>query len=141
MIGGIHHLGVAVRSLEEGLRVWRDALGLPSAPPETVTDQGVRITYVRVGESRVELLEPTGPDTPVGRFLERHGPGVHHVCLAVTDLEAALEHLDRQGVCLIDRRPRSGAGGARIAFVHPRSTGGVLLELREAPADPEPVQR
>ena len=131
MLNGIDHLGIAVRSLEEGLRIWRDALGLPAGVPETVEEQGVRTIFLPVGGTRLELLEPTGPDTPVGRFLERHGPGMHHVCFRVPDLEAALERLKRSGVRLIDGEPRAGAGGARIAFVHPAGTGGLLVELKE----------
>ena len=137
MLTGIDHLGIAVRSLEEGLRFWRDALGLPAGVPETVAEQGVRTTFLPVGGTQVELLEPTGPDTPVGRFLERHGPGMHHVCFRVPDLEAALEQLKRSGVRLIDREPRAGAGGAKIAFVHPAGTGGLLVELKEDASGPE----
>jgi len=131
MLNGIDHLGIAVRSLEEGLRIWRDALGLSVGVSETVTDQGVRTAFLPVGGTRLELLEPTGPDTPVGRFLARHGPGMHHVCFQVADLEAALERLRRSGVRLIDREPRAGAGGAKIAFVHPAGTGGLLVELKQ----------
>jgi len=128
----IDHLGIAVASLEEGLAVWSQGLGLPAGPPETVADQGVRTVMLPVGGARVELLEPTGPDTPVGRFLERHGPGVHHVCFQVDDLRATLATLAGRGVRLIDREPRVGAGGALVAFVHPSAAGGVLLELKQA---------
>lgn len=133
-MNSIDHLGIAVRRLEEGLAVWSRGLGLQPGSAETVAEQGVRTVMLPVGESRVELLEPTGPDTPVGRFLDRHGPGIHHVCFRVDDLPGTLARLEGMGLRLIDREPRLGAGGARIAFLHPSATGGVLVELKEAPA-------
>jgi methylmalonyl-CoA/ethylmalonyl-CoA epimerase len=125
----IDHLGIAVSSLEGALTFYRDALGLTVSGFETVEDQGVTVAMLPVGESRVELLEPTGPDTPVGRFLERRGPGLHHVCYSVPDIEAALERLRARGARLVDERPRIGAGGHLVAFVHPSASGGVLVEL------------
>ena len=127
----IDHLGIAVPSLEKGLAVWRDLFGLEASAPETVPGQGVTTAFLSVGEPRLELLEPTGPDTPVGRFLARRGPGFHHVCFLVTDLTEALGRLEEQGVRLVDRKPRPGAEGALVAFIHPESTGGVLVELKE----------
>jgi LAO/AO transport system kinase len=132
MTGRLDHLGIAVPGLEDALRIWRDALGLRPTRTETVEEQGVRTMLLPAGECAVELLEPTGPETPVGRFLERRGPGLHHVCLSVPDLDAALERLRALGLRLVDPRPRRGAGGSRIAFLHPASTGGVLVELKEA---------
>jgi methylmalonyl-CoA/ethylmalonyl-CoA epimerase len=130
----IDHLGVAVTSIEEALAFYRDALGLEVSGRETVEDQGVRVAMLPVGESRVELLEPTGPETPVGRFLAKRGPGLHHVCYRVPDIRAALDRLRAGGARLIDEEPRPGAGGHLVAFVHPSATGGVLVELVQAEA-------
>lgn len=127
----IDHLGIAVSSIEDALAFYRDALGLVVTGRETVAEQGVNVAMLPVGESRVELLEPTGPDTPVGKFLERRGPGLHHVCYGVPDIEAALSVLRARGVRLIDEQPRIGAGGHLVAFVHPSASGGVLVELVE----------
>jgi methylmalonyl-CoA epimerase len=130
----IDHLGIAVPSIEEALAFYRDALGLEVAATETVADQGVNVAMLPVGESRVELLEATGPDTPVGKFLARRGPGLHHICYRVPDIRAALDRLRAAGARLIDEEPRVGAGGHLVAFVHPSATGGVLVELAEAAA-------
>ena len=127
----IDHVGIAVRSLEEAVPLYRALLGLPPAGYETVEAEGVRVAFFGEGAGRVELLEPTGPDTPVGRFLERHGPGLHHVCLTVPDLDGALERAREEGGELLPPGIRTGAGGTRVAFLHPRSAGGVLLELSE----------
>jgi len=138
LIRAIDHLGIAVESLEKGLSLWHERLGVPPSHEETVVDQGVRTAFLPVGPVRLELLEPTGPDTPVGRFLARRGPGFHHVCFLVDDLGAALESLARNGVRLVDERPRPGAGGGRIAFLHPSSTDGLLVELKEAAVSRQP---
>ena len=135
MIRKIDHLGIAVRSLDEGLALWGDLLGLEPAGAETVAEQGVRTAFLKVGETRLELLEPTGPDTPVGRFLHKRGPGFHHVCFLVEDLEAALRQLESRGMRLVDRQPRNGAEGCKVAFLHPASTGGVLVELKQKAGD------
>lgn len=127
----IDHFGIAVESIEDALGFYRDALGLEVAHREVVEDQGVRVAMLPVGESRVELLEAVGPDTPVGKFLAKRGPGLHHVCYAVPDIRAALDRLRAGGARLIDEEPRVGAGGHLIAFVHPSATGGVLVELVE----------
>lgn len=128
---GIHHLGIAVKSLEEAVPVFRRLTGSEPTPIEEVSDQKVRVAIFGVGESRLELLEATAPDTPIARFLEKGGRGVHHVTLAVPDLDQTLTSLERDGFKLIDRQPRIGAGGKRIAFIHPSSTAGVLIELVE----------
>lgn len=128
-IGKIDHLGFAVRSLEEALRFYTEKLGLKLHSTEEVPDQRVRTAVLGVGESRIELLEPTHVDSPVAKFLEKRGEGIHHVALSVPDVAMALEMLRARGCRLIDERPRQGAGGATIAFVHPQSTHGVLLEL------------
>ncbi|MBP6820453.1 MAG: methylmalonyl-CoA epimerase [Acidobacteria bacterium] len=127
----IQHLGVAVGSIEEALAFWRDGLGLELKEVEVVEDQGVRVAMLPIGESRIELLEPTGEDTPVGRFVAKRGAGMHHLCVEVEDVAAKLADLKAKGVRLIDEEPRKGAGGALVAFVHPASTGGVLIELAQ----------
>lgn len=127
----LDHIGIAVRGLDEALRFFRDSLGLEVSGIEQVADQRVRVAWLPAGESALELIEPTGPESPIARFLERRGPGLHHITLAVPDIEAALEHLRARGVRLIDERPRAGAGGHLIAFIHPSSTHGVLIELKQ----------
>lgn len=127
----LNHVGVAVSSIEEALRFWRDGLGLELKEVETVVDQGVRVAILPIGESRIELLEATGAETPVGRFIARRGVGIHHLCVEVDDLPARLDALRKAGIRLIDEQPRIGAGGALVAFVHPEGTGGVLLELTQ----------
>ena len=125
----IDHIGIATRNLEEGLKVWRDALGLTVEASEEVADQGVRIAMLPVGDTRVELLEALSPESSVGRFLAKRGPGIHHIAIEVDDINASLTDLKSKGARLIDETPRVGAGGCLIAFVHPSSTDGVLLEL------------
>lgn len=130
----IDHVGIAVNSLEEAVPLWREILGEPPAGREEVEGEQVRVAFFGEGAGRVELLEPTGPDSAVARHLERRGEGVHHVCLRVDDLEAAVGRAVDAGAELIPPGVREGAGGHRVAFLHPRTTGGVLLELSEAPS-------
>jgi methylmalonyl-CoA/ethylmalonyl-CoA epimerase len=125
----IDHLGIATREIAETLEFWRDALGLQLHDIEDVPDQKVRVAMLNLGESRVELLEPTSPDSPVAKFLEKRGPGIHHIAVGVDDIHAALDRLRNQGARLIDESPRPGAGGSLVAFVHPSTANGVLLEL------------
>lgn len=125
----IDHIGIATRSIDEALGFWRDALGLELKHTETVAEQGVNVAMLPAGEPRVELLEPTGPNSPVAKFLEKRGPGIHHVAVRVADIRASLARLKDGGARLIDEEPRVGAGGCLVAFVHPASSGGVLLEL------------
>jgi methylmalonyl-CoA/ethylmalonyl-CoA epimerase len=127
----IQHLGVAVGSIDEAVSFWRDALGLELTEIEVVEDQGVRVAMLPIGESRIELLEATGVETPVGRFIAKRGPGIHHLCIEVENINAKLAELKKRGVRLIDEVPRHGAGGALVAFLHPSSTGGVLIELTQ----------
>ena len=129
----VHHLGVAVESLAHTVPVFETLLGQKAGPVETVAEQKVRVASFRVGESRLELLEGTSEDSPVARFISKRGQGIHHVALTVPDLADTLRTLERQGFRLIDRAPRVGAGGERIAFVHPASVAGVLMELIEEP--------
>jgi methylmalonyl-CoA/ethylmalonyl-CoA epimerase len=127
----IQHLGVAVNSIDEALNFWRDGLGLELKEIEIVEDQGVRVAMLPIGESRIELLEATAGETPVGKFIAKRGPGIHHICLEVNELNAKLAELKMRGIRLIDEEPRIGAGGALVAFIHPSSTGGVLIELTQ----------
>jgi methylmalonyl-CoA/ethylmalonyl-CoA epimerase len=133
MLIRIYHLGYAVEDIWAASRFYRENFGAQPTEPEVVEEQGVIATMFRVGESMIELVQPTRPDSPVGRFLARRGEGVHHVAYQVEDLEAALKELKKNGVELIDEEPRVGAGGTRVAFVHPRSAFGVLTELVELP--------
>jgi methylmalonyl-CoA epimerase len=127
----IDHLGIAVRSIDEALRFYQDQLGLTTTARETVTQEKVNVAMLPLDGSRIELLEPTEPDSPVGKFLNKRGEGLHHVALKVPDLTAAIARLRAAGARLLNE-PRTGAGGHLYVFVHPSSTGGVLLELIQA---------
>ena len=127
----IDHLGIAVRSISDSLAFYHDALGLELAGTETVEDQGVRVALLPVGESRIELLEPVSGETPVGRFLANRGEGLHHICYEVDDLQSKLDELRLLGARLLEGYPRRGAEGKLVAFVHPASAHGVLVELVE----------
>ncbi len=129
MIKKIDHLGIAVKSIEEAAKFYTDVLGLTVDHIEVVADQKVRTAMIMVGESRVELLEPTDPSSTVAKFLETRGEGIHHVAYGVENVEEALAHAKASGARLIDETPRAGAGGARIAFLHPKASFGVLVEL------------
>ena len=126
----LDHIGIAVKSIAESLKVY-EAMGLKSVGVEEVAEQKVRVAFIPVGETEIELLESTAADGPVAKYIEKNGEGIQHIALRVDNLEAALAEMKAKGVRLIDEKPRYGAGGAKIAFVHPRSTGGVLLELSE----------
>ncbi len=130
MIGKVHHVGIAVRDLEAALRFYRDLLGLHVHKQAVVEEQGVKAALLTVGESEIELLEPTGPDTPVGRFLARRGEGLHHICFQTDDVARELEGLKARGVELVDQHPRQGLAGL-ICFLHPRAHHGVLVELAQ----------
>lgn len=129
----IDHLGIAVNSIEEGKNFWADILGLEFEGAETVAEQKVTTAFFPVGESEVELLESTAPDGPVAKFIDKKGTGFQHVAFRVADIDAALAELKEKNIQLIDQQPRIGAGGARIAFLHPKATGGILVELCERP--------
>jgi len=131
MLGRIDHIGVATDDLDGAIALYEGTLGMPIAHRETVESQGVEAVLLDVGDGHVELLRPLGPDTPVGRYLERKGPGLHHVAYAVDDIDGALEGLKGAGIEMIDSEPRVGIRESRVAFVHPKSTGGVLTELVE----------
>lgn len=125
----VDHIGIATRQLDEALALWQDVLGLKVDSSEEVTEQGVRVAMLAIGETHIELLEPLSPGSPVGRFLEKRGPGIHHIAISVPDIRATLAQLKEKGTRLIDETPRLGAGGCQVAFVHPSSANGVLLEL------------
>jgi methylmalonyl-CoA/ethylmalonyl-CoA epimerase len=125
----VAHIGIAVRALDEMLPIYRDILGLAEVPLEDA--DGARIAGLAAGDTLIELLEPEQPGSPIARFIEKRGPGIHHICLAVGDLDAALARCREAGLRLIDETPRLGAEGKRIAFLHPSATGGVLIELTE----------
>lgn len=135
MLGRIDHIGVAVEDLDAALKLYAETLGMPVVHRETVTEQGVEAILLDVGENHVELLAPLGPDTPVGKFLVKKGPGLHHVAYQVTDIEATLSALKAAGTRLIDETPRIGIRSSRVAFVHPASTGGVLTEIVQPAED------
>ena len=127
----VDHIGIAVKSLAEAVKVYQDAIGLHVYGYDEVDDQGVRVAMLTIGESRIELLEPTREDSPIEKFMMKRGEGIHHIALRVDDIEQALERLKASGVRLIDTTPRRGAHNTRVAFIHPSSTHGVLLELVE----------
>jgi methylmalonyl-CoA/ethylmalonyl-CoA epimerase len=127
----IDHIGIAVKSLTDALKVYENAIGLKVSGFDEVDDQGVRVAMLTIGESRIELLEPTGSDSPIEKFMAKRGEGIHHIAVRVENIEEALERLKTSGVRLIDSVPRRGAHNTRIAFIHPSSTHGVLLELVE----------
>ena len=132
MLGRIDHVGVAVEDLEQAIALYRDQLGMPVEHRETVEDFGVQAVLMGVGDGHVELLEPVSPDSAVADFLERRGPGIHHVAYATDDIEDALDAARRAGLQAVDEQPRIGIRGTRVAFLHPKSTGGVLTELVES---------
>lgn len=125
----INHLGIATKAIEETLKFWEDSLGLENVHTEVVEDQKVRVAMLPIGESRIELLEPTSDDSPISKFLEKRGGGIHHIAVEVDDIVAAIAKLKENGMRLIDESPRIGAEGCLVAFVHPAASGGVLLEL------------
>ncbi len=135
MIKQISHIGIAVHDLEEGIRLYRDVLGLPLLGIEEVEEQKVRVAMFRVGGTRIELLEPTSGDSPIAGYLEKRGPGMHHICYEVEDVQESLEEYRGKGIRLIDQQARTGAGGSRVGFLHPKSTGGVLVELNSHPTE------
>ncbi len=131
MFGAIDHVGVAVSDLEAAISLYEGSFGMALAHREVVAEQGVEAVLLDVGDSHVELLSPTGPDTPVGKFLAARGDGLHHVAYRVTDIDATLDTLRAQGVRLIDETARTGIRSSRVAFLHPKATGGVLTEIVE----------
>ena len=135
IVVGLDHVAIAVRSIESSRQLYEAGLGLTPAGEEHVPGQKVNVLMVMAGSQRIELVEPASPDSPISGFLEKRGEGIHHLAWQVADLERALEHLKGQGIRLIHETAQEGAHGTRIAFVHPKSTGGVLMELVELPQD------
>lgn len=134
MFIGVDHIGVAVKNLDEAIRVYRDVLGFKLEGINVLTERKVKVAFFSTGgETQIELLEPLGNDSPVAKFLENRGEGIHHFAVKVKDIEVALDEFKRNGIVLVDDKPRVGAEGKRIAFIHPKSTMGVLLELCEEP--------
>jgi methylmalonyl-CoA/ethylmalonyl-CoA epimerase len=125
----ISHLGIATKGIDEALKFWQNALGLENVHTETVEDQKVRVAMLPLGETNIELLEPTAEDSPIQKFLEKRGGGIHHIAVEVENIEESLAKLKNEGMRLIDEKPRVGAEGCLVAFVHPSSAGGVLMEL------------
>ncbi len=130
----IHHIGIATSEIAGAAAIWDQLLGLRADHTEEVAGQKVRVCMLPLGESRLELLEPIAGDSPISKFLERRGAGIHHIAISVQDITATLQDLKQKGACLIDEAPRAGAGGCLVAFIHPSSTGGVLLELVQEPS-------
>ena len=128
----LEHIGIAVKNLENSIPLYRDQLGMEFEGTEEVAEQKVRVAFLKIGESRIELLEPTSPDSPVAKFLEKNGEGVHHIAYEVKDIEAALAEMKQKEVRLIDEQPRHGAHNSLIAFIHPKASGGVLTEICQA---------
>jgi methylmalonyl-CoA/ethylmalonyl-CoA epimerase len=129
----IEHIGIAVKSLDESIKFYEEVLGLKCYAIEEVADQNVKTAFFQIGQSKIELLESTDPEGPIGKFIEKRGEGIHHIAYAAKDLTSSLNHLNNQGIKLIDEKPRKGAEGLNIAFLHPKSTFGVLTELCEKP--------
>ena len=130
-ISHIEHLGIAVKNLQESIKYYENVLGLSCYNIEEVADQKVKTAFFKVGQTKIELLESTAPDGPIGKFIEKKGEGIHHIAFAVDKIEAAIKEADEKGIQLIDHTPRLGAEGLSIAFLHPKSTGGVLTEFCE----------
>ena len=133
-LGPVDHIGIAVRDLEEGKRLYGGVFGLKLVFEEEVPTERVRVAAYDGGGMRLELLASTDPEGPIGRFVEKRGPGIHHLCYRVDDVAATLKHLQAQGLRTLDDTPRPGAGGCRVAFIHPKSAGGVLVEISQPPA-------
>jgi methylmalonyl-CoA epimerase len=127
----IEHIGIAVKSLAAAVKVYEQAIGLKVAGYDEVDEQGVRVAMLEIGESRIELLEPTRPDSPIEKFMDKRGEGIHHIAVRVDDIEESLQQLKAAGIRLIDETPKRGAHNTRVAFIHPASTHGVLMELVE----------
>ena len=135
MLKKINHIAIAVNNIEEAAKFYENVLGLNLSGVEVVTAQKTRVGFLKIGESNIELVQPAGPDSPLVKFLETKGPGIHHICFEVDDVEAEVKACLEKGIALIDQKPRPGAHGTRVAFVHPKSSSGVLIELCELPKD------
>lgn len=130
-VSRVDHIGIAVKSIEESKKLYTDILGLTVLGEENVEEQKVKVCFIPCGDSEIELLESTSPEGPVAKFIDAKGEGIHHIAVRVDDLEAAIAEMKEKGIRMIDEKPRYGAGGAKIAFVHPKATNGILLELSQ----------
>jgi methylmalonyl-CoA/ethylmalonyl-CoA epimerase len=130
-LGAVNHIGIAVRNIQEAKKVFAESLGLPCVDEKTLPERGVKIAFLSSGNTTIELLEGIGPESAVAKFVEQRGPGIHHLCFEVDGIERVMKELAAEGVRLIDEKPRAGAEGRLVAFVHPKSTLGVLVELIE----------
>ncbi len=135
MIKKIDHIAIAVTDLEEAAKFYKDILGLTLSHVETVTGQKAKVGFLKIGESNIELIQPSEPDSPLSKFLETKGQGIHHICFEVDNIEVELKAFLEKGASMIDQKPRQGAHGTKVAFVHPKSSGGVLIELSEVPKE------
>jgi methylmalonyl-CoA/ethylmalonyl-CoA epimerase len=131
LVKSVDHIGIAVSNLDEALELYTDTFGLELQGTEVVEEQKVKVAFLPIGDTEIELLESTDPEGPIAKFIEKRGQGIQHIALRVEDIDAALDRMRAKGIRLIDEKPRYGAGGARIAFLHPKATGGVLIELCE----------
>jgi len=131
LVKSVDHIGIAVADLEEALKLYTETFGLELQGTEVVEEQKVKVAFLPIGDTEIELLESTDPEGPIAKFIEKRGQGIQHIALRVDDIDAALDEMRAEGIRLIDEKPRYGAGGARIAFLHPKATGGVLIELCE----------
>jgi len=134
MVKKIDHIAIAVRDIDDAARFYTDILGLDLSGVEVVAEQKTRVGFLKIGDTNIELVQPVSDDSPLVKFLETRGPGIHHICLEVEDIEKAIEELMGRGARMIDDKPRPGAHNTKVAFIHPKSSGGVLIELNEIPA-------
>lgn len=135
MVKRIDHIAIAVHDIDEAAKFYTDILRLGLSGMEVVVEQKTKVGFLRIGETNIELVQPTSDDSPLVKFLETRGPGIHHICLEVDDIEREVEELKKRGARMIDEKPRPGAHGTRVAFVHPKSSGGVLIELNQLPEE------
>jgi methylmalonyl-CoA/ethylmalonyl-CoA epimerase len=135
MVRRIDHIAIAVHDIDEAAKFYRDILKLDLSGVEVVTEQKTKVGFFKIGESNIELVQPTSDDSPLVKFLETRGPGIHHICLEVDDIQSEVEELKKRGARMIDEKPRPGAHNTQVAFMHPKSSGGVLIELNQLPED------
>jgi len=135
MVKRIDHIAIAVHDIDEAAKFYTDVLRLDLSGVEVVAEQKTKVGFLRIGETNIELVQPTSDDSPLVKFLDTKGPGIHHMCLEVDDIEGEVEELKKRGARMIDEEPRPGAHGTRVAFVHPKSSGGVLIELNQLPEE------
>jgi methylmalonyl-CoA epimerase len=135
MVKRIDHIAIAVHDIDEATKFYTDMLKLDLAGVEVVTEQKTKVGFLKIGDSSIELVQPASDDSPLVKFLETRGPGIHHICLEVDDIQGEVEELKKRGARMIDEKPRPGAHKAQVAFIHPKSSGGVLIELNELPED------